>query len=183
MRTWIIAAALAALALGPAARAQPAAPAPAYVSALCVWRAVPDPVRAQVLAAGPGVSDLAQALQTDAGAAVAAAADACNVPAAGQAHDDHAQALTFLVVEAWSAARLESQYGVGEASLRQAWANTPAVTRAEVLKADDDPTPAAAIAALAPMTASLDLTVDDAKLLVAIYASVRLHLAAIGEPG
>jgi hypothetical protein len=87
------------------------------------------------------------------------------------------------VVEAWSAARLESQYGVGEASLRQAWANTPAVTRAEVLKADDDPTPAAAIAALAPMTASLDLTADDAKLLVAIYASVRLHLAAIGEPG
>ena len=50
---------------------------------------------------------------------------------------------------------------------------TPA-TRQAVLTADNDPTPDNAIAALSAMIDALRLTSPDAKLLVAIYASVRL---------
>jgi len=187
MRAWMIAAAL--VATAPAAAAQSAAPppppavAPAYVSALCVWRALPDITRAQLLAAGPGVNDLAQALKTDAAAALQTAGDGCHVPAAGAAHDDELQAFTFVVVEAWASARLHSGFGVDEAALRQAWARVSADTRAKVLAADLEPTPDDAIATLADFTAGLHVTDPAAKLLVAIYASVRLHLAPLGETG
>jgi hypothetical protein len=170
------------LALGPAAPAQPVAPNPALTSAECVWHALPDAARAQLMAAGPTVPELAQAIKTTDAAAIQSAEAGCSVPAPGPAHDDYAQALTFLVVEAWSASRLQSGFGVDEAALRQAWANVPAATRQAVLTADNDPTPDNAITALSAMTDALRLTSPDAKLLVAIYASVRLHLAVIGEP-
>jgi hypothetical protein len=172
---------VAALAAGPALCADPA-PAPAaspLAIGRCVWEKLPKATRDALVAAGPTVDDFGRAVDALDNSLMDVARSQCPPIASKAQADEVAAGWTATIITAWSAAQLESRYGVSQAALETSWRHVGPAAR-QALAADMVKPPEAARLEIAAQARELGLKDPAAQDLLVFWSMTQLKLAALG---
>ena len=167
-----------AVALGGSASAQtpPTPPASPLAIARCTWASLPATTRAALIASGPTIDDIGQAVSKMSPALIQLAQSQCPSPATREIDAAAKDAWAGTVMTNWAEGELSARYAVTPAALARAWSHVPAASRRQIA-AGFDKAPEAVRGDVGGFGAELHVTAPVALDLLSAWAIAQMKLA------
>ena len=172
------------LLLASPAVAQPGAPtaAPTPTSPLgiarCTWAALPATTRAALIASGPSIDNISDAVSSMNPTLMQLAQSQCPAPTNQATADATKDAWAGTVMTNWSEGELAARFHVTRDALARAWSHVPPAARRQI-GAGFDQTPGAVRGNVAGFAAELRLADPVALDLLSAWAIAQVRLAAL----
>jgi hypothetical protein len=153
-------------------------PATPLAIAHCTWAALPDRTRAALVASGPTIDDIGNAVSGMNPALMQLAQAQCPPPGTPQIEAASKDAWAGVVMTHWAEGELAARYAVTPAALAAAWSRATPGERRQIADGFDK-TPEAVRANVAGLAAALRLTDPVALDLLSAWAIAQIRLSAL----
>jgi len=156
-------------------------PAPATPQAIarCIWASLPNTTRAALVASGPTIDDIGNAVGAMNPALMDLAQSQCPHPATPEIQEAAKDAWAGTVMANWAQGELAARYRIAAPALDLAWSHVPLAQRRLIAGGFDQP-PQAVRANVAGFAAELRLTDPGALDLLSAWSIAQIRLASLG---